>query len=134
MRIVLDKMVLCDHGRESAADLRIEAVRSVQVDEGVRAEQVSTRDRMNRQTSMSFTTSREHASLAAAFTFTVEHAEAVLGRSGVLEVETLQTTGAPSVRFMRRALVTTVRVAQVGVRTFASYQIIGGKLSKKRQD
>ena len=100
---------------------------SAQVEEFFRASQVQVFDRGNAQTTVSFGSVRQHATVSIAENFLLEHETALTGRATV-------TFKAPngSMRYLLNAKVSEHRAEHIGVSTRHQYTIVGGLLSKEK--
>jgi hypothetical protein len=121
-------VVLGDDGRRNWISEYLPAQnRSLQVDEGTRADDITVRNRKNKRNDFRITVHREHDNIRAAHIFLRDHADQVpiIGivtieeLSGGSAVATLESAGIPSVQCVRHD----------GVYTVFTYQIVAGKFS-----
>jgi hypothetical protein len=100
---------------------------AAQVEEFFRASQVQVFDRGNAQTTVSFGSVRQHATVSIAENFLLEHETALTGRANV-------TFKAPngSMRYLLNAKITDYRAECLGVSTRHQYTIVGGLLTKEK--
>lgn len=129
MRITVGnpEFVLSDHNSTAPADLRIVERRLTQVTEFVRAVDISTFDRKNKQTTITFSVTRQHASIRGAGVYMLEHATKLPNR-GLVTIEARDTNGSLTRRYLKNAMISSVESRQLGVSTFHSYEIVGGQM------
>lgn len=116
---------LAGHGHTSPADLRINGELVAETAEYLRATVVDVFNRGNRRTSVTFSVTREHASVEAAQLYLLRH-EVNVPRSGLVTFEAEQARGS---LWMYDAVLNTVSSSHVGATTLHSYSILGGEIS-----
>lgn len=107
----------------------INGTRSVQKDKGIRAATATNRDRGNRETEVSFETSRGFADQNAAETFLLMH-ETLLP-DVLADVTITFAAGVPgktSTRYMVGAVLTNSGSRMAGATTFHNYKIVGPEM------
>jgi hypothetical protein len=111
--------------------LTIQGSRSVQVDEFIRGEWPSFKDRNNKATTISFSVERQHRSYGAAEIFCLTHAED-LPTIGDLVIKGRTESGAPLQRIAKNAALVDVRSSHKGVSSTHTYQFMMGELQKAK--
>jgi hypothetical protein len=108
-------------------DLTLETEGLVQVATALRASHGAPLDRGNRTTTLRFTVSRRHPSLAAASEFLLRHSSGLVSLEGTLTL--LDEEGAePDSFHLSHAVLRRVRGTQEGTTTAHAYEVIGGAL------
>jgi hypothetical protein len=116
---------LAGHGVTSPIGLRINGAIVADVAEYLRASSVEVFDRGNLRTVISFSVTREHASVEAAQSYLVQHAVTV-PRSGLVEIEYEQGRGRA---WLYGAVMPQANSSHSGCSTTVEYEIIGGAMS-----
>jgi len=129
MLVSIGNYSLCDGTRAGGVGttrLRFRVNRKIQVQEIFRAEQVSTFDRGNRQTTATFEITRTFPSQEEADVYVLEHEETVPS-SGLVSFTAFQPNGQKVVRYLAGGkLESHELIEQIGVTTRHQYTITGG--------
>ena len=113
--------LLCRGGTEQPIGLSIDAARTVQVVKPIEAAGVSALGRALKQTTVSFSVLREHASYSAAELYVVNH-ESSLPDNGTLSIRPESAGEA----VYEEAALQQCRVTYLGVTTTATYSFTAG--------
>ena len=115
-------------GGVGTTNLRFRVNRKIQVQEIFRAEQVTTFDRGNRQTTTIFEITRTFPSQEEADVFVLEHEETIPS-SGLVSFTAFMPNGQKVVRYLAGGKVESHElVEQIGVTTRHQYTITGGTI------
>jgi hypothetical protein len=133
MLVSIGTFNLCDGTREGGVGttrLRFRVRRKIQVQELFRADQVSTFDRGNRETTATFEITRTFPTQEEADVYVLEH-EDTIPSSGLVAFTAFQPNGQKVVRFLAGGKVQNHElIEQIGVTTRHQYTIVGGEVQK----
>src|SRR5262245_33096127 len=120
MRITFNKIVLTDLGTMSPAGLQFDHTRAIQRDEGPRWSQPQWRERNNRFSVLSFSTTKIHDSVGAAEAFLEDHND-FLPEVADLITENPKGNGTIRRQYKNAALIS-IKMLHKGLTTFQTYQ------------
>lgn len=112
---------------DMAADVRISGTRLVQTIALFRAAAIKNLSRLNRQTTVTFRTTRLHETLAAALEFGITHETALVNAQG--DIRITAATGSLTGWLLQNAVVVSAETQQIGLTTISNYQCVGGAVT-----
>ena len=133
MKIHIGTFELAGAGELSPDSLRINAKRSVQIGQCIRAEAARPFNRKNTQTTVSFSVTRSHADMMAAHVYMLWHEVSIPG-SGNVRFTGYNQNGAETVFYFTAGSLDTTDASHTGLTTFHSYTLIGGRLTDKEPE
>lgn len=130
MKVSIGNFVLADGVTSFVSGYNEDVQTTIQEDKPIRADATKYRDRGNKSTSISFSVTRLHGSLRAAFAFLLSHGAEAPGQ-GLIAFEATDG-GGRTVRYLVNGVLAQVGSSFTGATTFHRYQIRGGVVSQKK--
>jgi hypothetical protein len=127
LKIVIANYVLCDGVTTSPKDIKFDIDRQTQVAKGLRWKAAVPFDRLNEQTTVTFTIERYQASIAAGEKFCATHQLSV-PNSGMVQFTFWDGSSA----WMNLMLCPKIENSHNGRTTFHHYTLIGGQVSLQK--
>ncbi len=128
MKIKIGDFWLAEAGELSPDELVINARRVVQIAEYLRASAAKPIPRKNTVTTISFSVSRTHTSVRIAEGYMLQH-EVNIPDDGILTFISQDPGAGESTYYFDYAAIEATQGRQIGVSTFHSYTIIGGRIT-----
>ena len=128
MKIKIADFWLAEAGELAPDELIVNARRIVQVAQFLRSSAAKPIPRKNTITTISFSVTRTHTSVRAAGGYMLQH-EVDIPDEGVITFISQDQGGGESNYYFDNAAVETTQAKRIGVTTFHSYTIIGGRIT-----
>lgn len=131
MRVLINDFILGDRGIEGPNQFRVSPARLSQEVNPIRADYASFLDRGNKRKQITFSVTKQHKSYAAAEIYILDHDE-VVPTQGLVTFECAKDGGGLIKRYIANAMLEALECSHLGVSTFHTYQIKGGKIADKK--